>query len=212
MTALRPLARPLPRRAWRGTSTVELITLLVVIGVLTSAIVGQFIPTQREVIDRAGPVLVAAAVLDARAVASANHYRYPTDATELAAGLNAVAATHSTDQISATYTAGPATAMDVSEGKGTVAISAYSQSPTSVGFAVLTSVGAGTDSRCLLAVDGLRSGTRYAVLNVPADNTSACAARSALACVQAKTPNGPAGTAADPYRVAKDDTCLNVTG
>lgn len=198
----------LRRGAPRGASMIELVTLLVVVGVALSLVVGQFVPTQREVVDKTGPVVIAAAVLDARSVASAAHYRYPGSGTAMASALNAVAATHSTSGVSSRYVTSPAQRMEVAHGKGTVDVSVSVDAPSTVGFAVLTSASGTDDGRCVLAVDSLRAGTTYASVDGVRVGSSACSGASAIACSSTWGSASGEGTAASPRRLTRDAACL----
>lgn len=205
--------RPLRRsRRPRGSSTLELIAVFTIIGIILSAAVGQYLPTHRDVLDRAGPVLIAAAVLDARAVASTNHYTYPADAQGIADALNAIAPSHATGTLNATYTTGAAALIDADSGKGTIELSVAAGTPTTLGLAVMTSAAGPDAGKCLLAVDSLRTGTVYAQMTGVALGSSQCSGVTAIACAPQWGGSPAAGTYTDPHAQPVSDACVATDG
>lgn len=210
MATLRPAERHRSARR-RGATTVELVTLFAVIGIVLSVAVGQFLPTQRQVLDKVGPVLLSASVLDARAVASANHYRYPGDPADIASALNDLTAANSTDSFDVTYTAGPAELNTDEDGKRSMAISVAPGSPVTVGLAALTSVSGPQDGTCVLAVDSLRTGTTYAQMTGVFVTSNECSGAVAAACAPSWADGPGAGTASDPYSIEREAACVTST-
>lgn len=192
----------------RGATVVELITLLAIIGIMVSVAAARVIPTQRDVLDRAGVTVVGAAVLDARAVASANHYRYDTDEGVVVDQLNALASTRATTGLNAVYVPGDATAMDVGQTNGQAPVSVTVVDPTTVAFALMTTQGTGETAHCWLAVDTLRDGTQYArMTDALFNDRNACSGAVAASCAATLAMSPALGTASDPHQLSARESC-----
>jgi len=220
----RVIGSPLPGRAGRpavrrpaaaaGFTLIELVVVLVVVGILATIAVVNFTGDTRGQSDRAGTVLMGVVRTDASAVAATAGYTFPgaqgtLDAlnnAEKPAGDGTAALTYLPPDPD-TGAAAPST------DSGHVSY-AYADAGT-LGFGLLTSAGNGTDGHCLLMVDTLHSGARYAATQ-DATATS-CTADVILACypsLQAgQLPAGVtgSGTSSDPWTLSRTTSCTTPT-
>lgn len=203
----RMLTLPRRRAHVRGFTLVELLAVLAVMGVLVTVAVSWWLPTQREVMDRSGGLLLASTVVDARTVASANHYRYDTTPGTLAGAMNPLAAGRAGSGMSVEYQPGPVQATDLDPATGVVPISVHASSPTLVGVAVMSSA-TGTTGTCLMGVDHLRTGSQYARADGVPTGDGLCSGQTAVTCAQGWDTAPGAGTLAAPFRLAATDGCL----
>jgi prepilin-type N-terminal cleavage/methylation domain-containing protein len=185
-------------RQRRGFTLIELAIVVIVLGILLSIAVGSLSGTERGGLDAAGMPTLGAAQVDARRVANLNGFTYPP-AAQLADQLTSVTA--STNGTRLTYQAG-----QPSPDSRTVSVAR--RDVNTIGAAVMTSTGSGADGHCLLMIDSLRTGARYAKLtDALAGGTNHCDGAFVLACdtVLAGLPGD--GSADHPYALPASTVC-----
>lgn len=194
------------RRRPRAFTTLEVTAACAVITILLAVVAAQFAPTVSETVDRTGPALLSAAVLDARASAETTHFAYDTTGTTTVDQMRTAATARTSAGGQVTYTAGPSAAPGA--GHMDLQVSVHVASPTQVGLAVTTSADGG-GSHCVMAVDSLRDGTQFAVLD-PADGggTNRCSGAVAIACASTWDALPGSGAYSDPFRLEPGTACV----
>lgn len=194
--------RAVHRATLRAFTTLEVVATCAVIAALVTVGIVNVLPTAAQVADRAGPLTLATAALDARTAAEATHFTYDPHTLVPAMAALAGARTSAAGQVA--YTTAPSAAPGPDRLDLQVSVAVVS--PVQVALAVTTSDGPGGPS-CAMAVDSLRGTTVHATL-VPAvtgQGVNLCSGQVAAACAPAWTAAPGAGTARDPYRLDPAD-------
>lgn len=193
-----------PSRRRRAMSMIEMMVALVIVGMLLGIAAVNFTDTTRSAANKASVTVLAAAVLDARAAAGVNRYRYSDTDTTLTS-MDAVAQRRSTTLVQVEYTDAASQAPEGAQ--DALQVSVDSPAGLRVGLALMSSQ-QDNIGLCTLAVDSLRTGTQYARVAALPTATADCSGATALRCASTWVASAHDGTYADPYRLTGDETCL----
>lgn len=199
-------SRRLSSRPWAFT-LVEALVVTVVLAILAGVAAVSYIGVKRSEADKAGYPILGAAQVDARRVAATEGQSFPAQVRLLEKMANSAAAA---DGRGLAYFEAPS--------PDTSKVSVRRGDSRTLGMAVMTSMagswedGTASDGHCLMALDSLTQGTRYAQMDdAIRGGVNYCGAQFIIACDADLKDQTGAGTVADPYRLSSSTTCSGGT-